>query len=347
MTGFGTATPLLSQEGPRSPQGALGWFPGEPPRLLGLKRPRSPPLLTQEGSFGGGIMKKRFVSALAVMGLLALNLFADTYPRQPGIKIAHYTFDVILSDSTDEITMKETVDVDLLNAGITGIDLDLCGPHARGAAPAKPGDPCVGRANGTGLSGQLNDAASTATTGMTVTAVTSGGRPLTFSQKNDLLHVTFPTPSQAGQHITFDLAYHGIPATGLRIGKNKYNDRSFVSNDWPDLARNWLATIDHISMKVPKTMIVTATPKYQVISNGLLTQQLDLPDGTRRTTWDEKVPIPTWQISLAVAPYAVDYLGEYHSIEMSSWVFPQERDNGYKGFNDSTQSVLEFFMDHI
>src|SRR3954466_13381577 len=147
---------------------------------------------------------KRCASAVSVVALLSLNLFADTYPRQPGIKITHYTFDVILSETTDEITMKETVDVDLLNSGVAGIDLDLCGPHARGAAPAKPGDPCVGRANGTGLSGQLNDAASASTTGMTVTAVTSASRPLTFSQKNDVVHVTFPSPSQAGQHISFD-----------------------------------------------------------------------------------------------------------------------------------------------
>src|ERR1051326_5495338 len=144
---------------------------------------------------------KRCTFALGTVILTAFNLFADTYPRQPGIKITHYTFDVILSDTTDEITMKETVDVDLLNSGIGGIDLDLCGPHPKGAPAAKPGDPCVGRANGTGLSGQLNDAASSGTTGMTVNAVTSGGRPLTFTQKNDLVHVTFPAPSQAGQHI--------------------------------------------------------------------------------------------------------------------------------------------------
>jgi aminopeptidase N len=290
---------------------------------------------------------KRCASVSGLVVLVALNLFADTYPRQPGIQITHYTFDVVLSDSTDEITVKETVDADLLTAGIGGIDLDLCGPHAKGATEAKPGDPCVGRPNGTGLSGQLNDAASAGPAGMTVTTVTSASHPLTFAQKNDVLHINFPSASQAGQHITFDLAYHGIPATGLRIGKNKYQDRSFVSNDWPDLARNWLATIDHISMKVPKTMIVTAPAKYQVISNGLLMQQLDLPDGMRRTTWDEKVPIPTWQISLAVAPYAVDYFGEYHGIAQSSWVFPQERDNGYKAFSDASQSVLEFYIDHI
>jgi aminopeptidase N len=285
--------------------------------------------------------------AAAVLVLTASHLSADTYPRQKGIRITHYTFDVILSDASDEITMKETVDADLLDEGITGIDLDLCGPHAKGATAKEPGDPCVGRTEARGLSGQANSAASRSPTGMTVTAASEAGRPLTFTQKGDIVHLPFASPSRAGQHVTFTISYHGVPATGLRIGNNRHNDRSFISNDWPNLAHNWLATIDHISMKAPKTMIVTAPARYQVISNGLLTQQMDLPNGLRRTVWDEKVPIPTWQFSLAVAPYAVDYFGEYHGIALSSWVFPQERDNGYKGFSEVTQSILEFYIDHI
>ncbi len=182
---------------------------------------------------------------------------------------------------------------------------------------------------------------------MTVTSVTDGDSALTFAQRGDVLRITFATPSRAGEHMTLSLAYHGTPATGFRIGNNRYGDRSFVSNDWPNLAHNWLATIDHISMKAPKTMTVTAPSKYQVISNGLLVQQLDLPNGMRRTTWDEQVPIPTWQFSLAAAPYAVDYFGEYHGIALSSWVFPQEHDSGFKGFSSYTQPILEFYVDHI
>ena len=286
-------------------------------------------------------------AAAAGLVLASINLTADTYPRQPGVRITHYEFDVVLSDTTDEIVMKETVGVDLLNAGITGIDLDLCGPHAKGATEAFPGDPCVGRTTQGGISGQANAAALQSGTGMTVTAASVAGRPITFAQNGDIVRITFPSPSQAGQHVTFTLAYHGVPATGLRIGVNKYQDRSFVSNDWPNLAHNWLATIDHISMKASITMIVTAPARYQVISNGLLKQQTDLPNGMRRTVWDEKVPIPTWQFALAAAPYAVDHFGEYHGIALSSWVFPQERDNGYKGFSEPTQSILEFFIDRV
>src|SRR5258705_10191262 len=85
----------------------------------------------------------RIAPAFAILVLLAVSSFADTYPRQKGIRITHYTFDVTLSDATDEIVMKEIVDVDLLEAGITRINLHLCGPPAQGAAAAFPGDPFV------------------------------------------------------------------------------------------------------------------------------------------------------------------------------------------------------------
>src|SRR5262245_37992730 len=70
-SGNTSETPLLSQEGPRSVKRALGWFPREnvavrcmePPRLLGLRRPRSLPLLTQEGSFCAKLLLAAMLSS--------------------------------------------------------------------------------------------------------------------------------------------------------------------------------------------------------------------------------------------------------------------------------------------
>jgi imidazolonepropionase-like amidohydrolase len=182
---------------------------------------------------------------------------------------------------------------------------------------------------------------------MTVTAVTSAAGDLRFTHERDRVRVMLPRAFAAGDRFSFTVAYHGIPATGLLIGDNKYGDRSFVSNSWPDKARNHLAVIDHPSVKAPVTTIVTAPSRYQVISNGLLTQQIDLPGGLRRTTWKESVPISTWLMSLAAAPYAVDYFGDYHGVQLSSWVYPQEHQAGYTAFSAHTRSVLEFFSDRI
>ena len=74
------------------------------------------------------------------------------------------------------------------------------------------------------------------------------------------------------------------------------------------------------------TTIVTAPRHYQVIANGRLTDQTDLPNDLRRTVWTESSPICTCLMSLGVAPFAVEHFGEYHGIPLSAWVFPQEKE---------------------
>jgi aminopeptidase N len=288
----------------------------------------------------------------ALLSAASSRLAADMFPRQPDIKVLHYTFDVTLSDASDEVTVKDTIDIRFLADSVQGIDLNLCNlitepqtpdrlnsclqpvPRVRavqGAPPPAPSGPpptSVGR-------------------GMTVTAVTSNGQPLSFEHRDNRLHVRFPAGVHAGETFTFTVSYHGVPATGLFIGKNTYGDRVWFTDNWPNKARNWLATIDHISVKAPKTITVIAPQGYHVISNGLLKEETDLPNGQRRTTWDESEPIPSWQYSLGVAAVAVEYFGSFHGTEFSAWVFPQDRDKGFRALEGRTASVFEFYTDHI
>src|SRR5262245_52240676 len=128
-------------------------------------------------------MKTLTASLCILLGICITDLSAsDSYPRQPGIRILRYTFDVALSDATDEIVVDEQIDVQFVADGVTFIDLDLCRritesqtPNrlnpclqeppraARGAAPATAAVPTsVGR-------------------GMTVTGIQDAdGRALSF-----------------------------------------------------------------------------------------------------------------------------------------------------------------------
>jgi aminopeptidase N len=287
---------------------------------------------------------------LVTLGLASLHAYADTYPRQPGIRILWYTFDVALGDTSDELVIKDTIELQFLAAGVAGMDLDLCQlitqpkeadrlnpclqPVPRGARGAAPTSP--------------PPAPSSVGRGMTVTGVAeANGRPLTFVHDHDRLHVDFATPSRAGEKLTFAISYHGVPATGLFIGNNRYNDRVFFTDNWPNKARNWLATIDHISVKAPKTIIVTAPNKYHVISNGAMSEESDLGNGLRRTVWTESQPIPSWQYSLGVAPMAVEHFGESHGVPFSAWVFLQNRESGFKAVDQITKSIFDFYWEHI
>jgi aminopeptidase N len=286
------------------------------------------------------------IAAAALLLPLTIAALADTYPRLAGYKIEHYTFDIALNDANNEFVVQDTVAVQFIAPGVTSVDLDLCTFSAQPRNPQTANgfpDPCAEPSGG--RSG--NAAPPTGGKGMTVTAVTSGGAQLSFRHENDRLHVNLPHAFQAGEHYEFAVSYHGIPATGILVGNNKYGDRSFTSNPWPHKARNYLAVVDHPSAKAPETTIVTAPRHYQVISNGSLMEQTDLPNAMRRTVWKESSPICTCLMSIGVAPFAVDHFGEYHGIPMSSWVYPQEHDVSFQAFRSYTQPILEFYIDHI
>lgn len=273
---------------------------------------------------------------------------ADMYPRQPGIELQKYSFDVTLSDTSDELSVNDTIDVGFTADGIRSIDLDLCNLISE-PRPAGPLGPCLTPRPRPPRGAAAPDGPSPSSVGkgMTVTAVVAGDQPLEFQHSHDRLHIVFPKPSRAGEQFTFTIRYHGVPAAGLFIGKNSFGDRVFFTDNWPNKARNWLATIDHISVKAPKTISVTAPRRYEVISNGLLKEQVDLPGDVRRTVWEESMPIPSWQFSLGVAQMAVEYFGARGDVHFSAWLFPQNRDAGLKAVAPLTQSVFDFYSEHI
>ena len=67
-----------------------------------------------------------------------------------------------------------------------------------------------------------------------------------------------------------------MPAGGLKTVKNKFGERCFFSVNWPDLAHQWLPTIDHPYDKATSEFLITAPSKYQVVANGLLEETIDL-----------------------------------------------------------------------
>ena len=181
--------------------------------------------------------------------------------------------------------------------------------------------------------------------GMTVTEVTSASAPLHFTHIADRLTVTLP--ALPGDMRTIDIRYHGIPAGGLRIGTNKYNDRTFFSENWPNLAHQWLPIIDHPYDKATSEFIITAPSKYLVVANGLLLEETDLGDGRRLTHWKESVPIASWLNAIAAAPFASRHFAYAAGVPLETWVYHQDRDNGIATFETATREAVEFYNDHI
>ena len=245
----------------------------------------------------------------------ASTLRADTYPRQPGVDAWHYIFHIELSDARAGISGEATVDVRLTRDDVREVALDL--------ASASKGK------------------------GMTVTDVTSGGHTLRFSHENNRLTLPVPPASKAGQHVVFTVKYHGEPANGLRLLRNKYDEWCAFSENWPDRAREWLPMIDHPYDKATSELIVTAPSKYQVVANGLLQETADLGDGRRLTHWKQSVPIASWLNAIGVEQFAVHHAGIVKGVELQTWVAHQDDAAGRVYFEGPARQAIDFYSEHI
>jgi aminopeptidase N len=183
--------------------------------------------------------------------------------------------------------------------------------------------------------------------GMTVTAVTVDGRPVAYRHEHNRLSLTAPAPVAVDDHVRFTIAYHGVPANGLRLIRNKYGEWSAFSENWPNRAREWLPMIDHPYDKATSEFIVTAPARYQVVANGLLRSTTDLGDGRRVTHWKQGVPIASWLNAVGVEQFAVHYAGRVDGIELSSWVAHQDRDLATVYFEGPARKALAFYGEHV
>jgi aminopeptidase N len=240
---------------------------------------------------------------------------ADTYPRQPGVDVIHYAFRLTLRDESDEIEGAATVDVRFLKDGPTDLVLDLASP----------------------ASGK----------GMTVSSVKCRDADAKFEHKDDRLWIALDPSARAGERRSFTVAYRGVPAAGLRIGKNRHGERTFFSENWPDRAHRWLPTIDHPYDKATSEFFVTAPVRYQVVSNGLLEDETDLGDGRRLTHWKQSVPIATWLNALGVAQFTSHHAGTVRGTPLETWVFHQDRDAAISALENPGRRALEFYSERI
>ncbi|MEO8501538.1 MAG: hypothetical protein ABI565_11535, partial [Vicinamibacteria bacterium] len=137
--------------------------------------------------------------------------YKDSYPKNPSIDILNYAFELKLSDQSDSISGRATVDARFLTAGQSELRLDL----------VKPSDALGGK-------------------GMTVQEVSMREKPLSFRHERDQIFIQLGRPSQAMERVKVTVTYSGIPAAGLKIAPNKHGDRAFFSDNWSSKVRNWL-----------------------------------------------------------------------------------------------------------
>lgn len=252
---------------------------------------------------------------LIFLFFFTLNLFSkDPYPKNPNIDILNYSFELHLNDSTDIIYGTANIKLSI-KPNEDNVRFDLISKNKEGK-------------------------------GMSVEDILFNGKEIPYSHVDNVINIdTRGIVYSISDMIT--VKYEGIPITGLIIGPNMHGDRTFFSDNWPNKARNWLPLVDHPYDKSTTDFIIIAPNHYQVISNGLLVEETNINKDLKKTHWRQSVPISCWLYAIGVAEFAVDYVDYFDGKSIQTWVYKQDRDNGFYDFKVPTKHTLEFFSDYV
>jgi len=238
----------------------------------------------------------------------------DPYPKNENIDVKQYRFQLELNDSTDVIAGEATVSI-LFKKSLASFDLDLFGVSGSGK-------------------------------GMKTKSITSNGKAVSFTHQNNKINLKLSPAPIAGEQISFIISYSGIPEDGLIIGKNKFNERGFFGDNWPDRGHHWLPSVDHPSDKAPVEFVIIAPEHYQVIATGKLVEESNLTKHRKLTHWKESIEVAVKVMTIGVARFSIQLSGEPGGIPVTTWVYPQNREDGFYDFAVAPK-VLEFFQGYV
>ena len=236
-----------------------------------------------------------------------LFILFSLFSNAQNIDVQHYKYEIELSDQSDAINGKAFITVKFLeDAPIVKLDL---------------------------ISGEDEK-------GMYAFAVKEGNQSLSFKHRNNVIVIDLLKPAKKNEIRTFEVSYMGTPKDGLIISKNKFNERTFFADNWPDRAHNWIPCNDVPLDKATVEFIVTAPSHYKIISNGLLVEEKELGTNKKVTHWKEDLVIPTKVMVIGAADFAVKRVDSSYHIPVTAWVYKQDSINTIKIYNTTAILLL-------
>ena len=154
---------------------------------------------------------------------------------------------------------------------------------------------------------------------LTTDSVFVNGAATPFSHLGESLLVTVPA-MQTGDTATVRVHYHGTPAHDSYFGGFYFNGQfaynyGVALNDVPhSYGRCWFPCMDEFTDKSSFSFHVRTESGKRGICNGLLTDSLQLTDGTMLWTWQLEEQIPTYLASIAVSDFSC-YADTFHGVE--------------------------------
>jgi aminopeptidase N len=256
------------------------------------------------------IQRLIYLFSLMLLPFGAVNA-QDTYKRNNNADVQHYRFDLTVNDDSNEILGQSFIKVKFEHKTDT-FALDL-----------------IGKSNHFG---------------MEILEVLEDATKANYTYHNNKIMI-IPNLDEMKER-TYSVKYKGIPEKGLVMDTTMYGQRSFFGDNWPNLARYWLACVDHPYDKASVSFNVYAPEYYDVVATGTKTEESNLGNGMKLTSYNEPAPVATKVMTIGVTKFAYSYLGKVGDIEVSAWVYPENRLEGFVDFEEATK-ILEYFNTNI
>lgn len=151
------------------------------------------------------------------------------------------------------------------------------------------------------------------TSEITTDSVTVDGHKARFTHESDIITINLPDPAAIHQSIATTIYYHGLENTSTRNqGITHDHVRSFNKDiTWtlsePFASKNWFPCKQVLTDKADSVYIYLSTNRNRKAgSNGILTNEVPLPDNRVRYEWKCRYPIAYYLISFSVSDY-MDY----------------------------------------
>ena len=221
----------------------------------------------------------------------------DGYNRNPLIDVINYTFRISVSDTSNIIYGKTTISLNF-TGDVSVMEFDLKNLKTDGK-------------------------------GMIVDSVGFSSGAISWLHREDKILVTPEKIQIKGSSAKLNIVYHGIPSDGLIISKNRFKNRTFFSDNWPDRAGYYIPCIDHPYDKATVDFIIVAPEHYEVVASGYLFEESHQGANMKLTHWKEEVPLATKVMAFGAADFDIRLAGIAGDIPVWTYVYKENRSEGF------------------
>lgn len=144
----------------------------------------------------------------------------------------------------------------------------------------------------------------------TVDSVLSGAITNTWSYNDSILNVNLNPALAVGDSLVISVYYHGTPSQDASGWGGFYFSGSYAFNlgvgfdaDPHNYGRAWYPCFDNFTSRSRYDFYITTDAGSKAFCNGNLEQEINNPNGTVTWHWKMNQTIPSYLVSMAVAPY--------------------------------------------